>query len=839
MIPELPPEKLRRTYDPKALGIAHTGELKPLKGIIGQKRAVSALQFGLGIKGQGFNIYVAGPPGIGKMSAVKSFLEELAATRPVPPDWCYVNNFDEPGKPKAIQLPPGRGRKFFLDMRNLIDHLRREIPKAFEGEKYAARREEIVKKVDAERGAFLQELDQKVFKAGFGIQPNPAGFLIIPMAQGKPMKDEDFAALPPPEREALLKKQEGLQEELKGVMKKIRDLERAAQEKLSQVDQEVALFIVGGFVTDIIERYATSPEVVNYLKAVQKDVLENIDTFKPPPPQRPGPEQLGLPPGFMDDLPFRKYEVNLLVDNSRQKGAPVVLEFNPNFANLFGRVEKESRFGTLYTDFTLIKSGSFHRANGGYLVLPAEDVLRNAFSWDGIKRALRGREIEIEEIGERMGFAAAKSMRPEPIPTDLKVVFVGQPLWYYLLHANEEEFAELFKVRADFDTKIEASKETVQEFLSFFCTLCEKEKLKHPDAEAAAKLLEQSARMAEDQKKLSTNFGRLTDLIREANFWAQQGKNSHITAAHVQKALEEKVYRSNLIQEKLQEMTLRGTFLIDTAGETAGQVNGLSVLQLGDYEFGKPSRITASVAPGRGAILDIEREVQLGGPIHSKGVMILSGYLAQKYAQDKPLTLSARLVFEQSYEGVEGDSASSTELYAILSALSGLPIKQGIAVTGSVNQKGEVQAIGGVNEKIEGHYELCKAKGLNGSQGAMIPASNVEHLMLKEEVLQAVKAKKFRAWGVKTVEEGIEVLTGVPAGKRGKDGKYPAGTVNFLVEKRLKEFGEYLKETSPPKEEEEKKPAAKEPKKVPPKPGKTPNKTKQRRKLSKTKRKKR
>ncbi|HLG93221.1 MAG TPA: ATP-binding protein [candidate division Zixibacteria bacterium] len=837
MIPELSPEKLRKTYDPKALGIAHTGELKPLVGIIGQKRAVSALQFGLGIEGKGFNIYVAGPPGIGKMTAVKTFLEELAATRPVPPDWCYVNNFDEPGKPKAIQLPAGRGRRFALDMKFLIDHLRREIPKAFEGEKYAAGREEVVKKVDKDRSALLQELDQKVFKAGFGIQPNPAGFLIIPMVGGKPMKDEEFAALPPPEREALTKKQEELQEEVKGVMKKIRDLERTAQEKLSKLDQEVALFIVGGFVGDLLERYADSPEVLDYLKAVQKNVLENIEAFKPPPPPRPGQEEL-LPPGFMDGVPFRKYEVNLLVDNSRQKGAPVVLEFNPNYANLFGRVEKESRFGTLYTDFTLIKSGSFHRANGGYLVLPVEDVLRNAFSWDGIKRALRGGEIEIEEIGERLGFAAAKSMRPQPIPLELKVVFVGQPLWYYLLHTYEEEFTELVKVRADFDTKIEAAKETVEEFLSFFCALCHKEKLKHLEAGAAAKLLEHSARLAEDQKKLSTNFGRLTDLIREANFWAQKGKNSHITAAHVEKALEEKVYRSSLIQEKLQEMTVRGTLLIDTAGEAVGQANGLSVLQLGDYAFGKPSRITASVAPGRGGILDIEREVQLGGPIHSKGVMILSGYLAQKYAQDKPLTLSARLVFEQSYEGIEGDSASSTELYAILSALSGLPIKQGIAVTGSVNQKGKVQAIGGVNEKIEGHYELCRAKGLNGNQGAMIPASNIENLMLKDEVLQAVKAKKFRIWGVKTVEEGIEILTGIPAGKRGKDGKYPEGTVNFLLEKRLKEFGKSLKEMPPPKENDEKRPAVMEAKKEPPKPIKTPIKAKERRRPSKTKRKK-
>ena len=493
-------------------------------------------------------------------------------------------------------------------------------------------------------------------------------------------------------------------------------------------------------------------------------------------------------------MPFRKYQVNVLVDNSKQEGAPVVVELNPSYSNLFGRVEKEAHFGALYTDLTMIKAGSLHRANGGYLVLRAEDLLRNPFSWDGLKRALLSRQIEIEEPGERFGFMATKSVRPQPIPLDVKVALIGSPLLYYLLYASDDEFSELFKVKADFDTSMARDEENVQDFLAVLSTFCHKEKLKPLDASAVAKLLEHASRLAEDQEKLSTHFGALADVIREAHFWALQDGAPHVGAAHVQKALDEKLYRSNLIQERIQEMIARGTLLIDAAGEAVGQVNGLSVLSLGDYLFGKPSRITASVGPGREGVIDIEREVELGGPIHSKGVLILSGYLAQEYAQDKPLTLAARLVFEQSYEGIEGDSASSAELFTLLSALSGLPVKQGIAVTGSVNQHGELQAIGGVNQKIEGFFDVCQAKGLTGEQGVIIPQSNVQNLMLREDVVEAVKSKRFHVWPVKTIDEGIEILTGVPAGKRGPDGQFPEGTVGYRVDRRLREFAECLKE---------------------------------------------
>ncbi|HID86001.1 MAG TPA: Lon protease family protein, partial [Anaerolineae bacterium] len=457
----------------------------------------------------------------------------------------------------------------------------------------------------------------------------------------------------------------------------------------------------------------------------------------------------------------------------------------------------------LVTDFTMIREGSLHRANGGYLVLPAEEVLRNLFSWDGLKRALRNKEIAIEEAGERLGFIATKSLRPEPIPLDVKVVLIGRTSLYHLLYALDEDFSELFKVKADFDISMDRTEENINDYAAFVCTVCEEEGLKHLDRSALAKIVEYGSRLAEDQEKLSTRFGEISDVIREASFYATQEDLPYVTADHVKRAIEERFYRSNLLQEKIREMIERGTIMIDVEGEEVGQVNGLSVISLGDIAFGRPSRITATIGLGREGLIDIEREAKLGGPIHTKGVMILSGYLAEKYAQDKPLTLSSRLVFEQSYSGVEGDSASSTELYAILSSLSGLPIQQSIAVTGSINQKGEVQAIGGVNEKIEGFFEVCKAKGLTGEQGVIIPESNVKNLMLKEEVVEAVEQRKFHIWPVKTVDEGIEILTGVPAGERREDGTFEEGTVNYLVDKRLRELAETMRRFARPEEEEE------------------------------------
>ncbi|HET9222223.1 MAG TPA: ATP-binding protein, partial [Roseiflexaceae bacterium] len=694
----------------------------------------------------------------------------------------------------ALQLPAGRGRQLQQGMNNLIAHVRRELPRAFEGDDYSSRRDAILKELHQQRGELLERFNERALQEGFAIQALPGGVAYIPLKEGHPLKDEEFEAMPPEARTALLRRRDQLQEEMKAVMKQGRVLERAAQEQLQVLDKQIALTIVGGLIDDLDEHYQDLPQVRAYLKATQEDILTNIEPFKQGSAEPPSEGAVATP--WLKDLPFRKYQVTVLVDNSKQAGAPVVVELNPSYPNLIGRIEKESQFGALSTDFTLVKAGSLHRANGGYLVLPAEDLLRNVMSWEGLKRALHSHEIAIEELGERLGFLTTKGLRPQPIPLDVKVVLVGSFLPYQLLHAYDEIFPELFKVRADFDSSMAWNEANVAACLGFMAAFCRKERLTHLDAGAAARLLEHSLRLTEDQTRLSTLFGVLADVIREANFWASQEGASVIGAMHIRKALDEKVYRSSLIQERIQELIAEGTLLIDSDGQRVGQINGLAVVSLSDYAFGKPNRITASVGSGSGGIIDIEREVKLGGPLHSKGVMILSGYLTRTYAQDKPLTLAARLVFEQSYEGVEGDSASAAELYALLSALADVPIKQGIAVTGSVNQHGDIQPIGGVNAKIEGFFDVCRAKGFTGDQGALIPSRNVQHLMLREDVVAAVLAGQFHIWAVGTIDEGITLLTGMAAGERDFEGQYPEDSVNGRVDRRLRAFVDRLREAT-------------------------------------------
>lgn len=786
---ELPLEKLRRETDPKTMHCKTTEEITPLEEIIGQERAVRALKFGLDIKERGFNIYAAGYPGTGRMTTVKDFLKEVAKTKPVPSDWCYVYNFRNPYEPKAIKLPSGKGKEFQKDIENLINEVRRILPKAFESEDYTKKKASTINTIEEERQKFIDQLNKRAQEEGFVLQSTHVGLLIIPVLKGKPLSDQEFMALSQKTKDEIQKKREKLSAELMSVMRQLRELERKANEELKKLNHDVALFAVGPLVTDLKEKYKDFPDVVNYIEDLQNDHLENLTQFVREQPETP-PTQFP----WMKELPLRKYEVNVIVDNSNLQGAPVIVELSPTYQNLFGRIEKEAQFGVLTTDFTMIRSGSLHKANGGYLVLRAEALLQNPLSWDSLKTALTSGQATIEEPGERLGFITIKGLRPESIPLNVKVILIGNPLLYLMLNMYDMDFKELFKIKADFDTTMNRTEENMQNYAAFICAFCKKENLKHLEASAVAKVIEYSSRLAEDQEKLSTRFAEIADVIREANFYAAQESAKFIAASHIEKAIEEKVYRSNLIQVKIQEMIKRNILLIDTEGETVGQVNGLLVVGIGDFAFGIPSRVTASIGMGREGIIDIERKARLGGPIHTKGVMILSGYLAEKYAQDKPLSLSARLVFEQSYEEVEGDSASSTELYAILSALSGFPIKQNLAVTGSVNQKGRVQAIGGVNEKIEGFYEVCKAKGLTGRQGVIIPESNVQNLMLKEEVVEAAKAGKFHIYPVETIDEGIEILTEVKAGTRKPDGTFEEKTVNYMVDKRLKEISEKLKE---------------------------------------------
>ena len=791
MINKLPVESLRKICDASFMKCESTKDVVPLSEIIGQERAVRALKFGLGIKDHGFNVYVAGYPGTGRKTAVRNFVEAQAKTQPVPSDWCYVNNFGNQYEPNALELPSGKGKEFQEDMKNLIENVRNALPKAFESEDYVAKREATVKGLENQRKQLIDELNAKAQKEGFVIQTTPVGLLLIPVLNGKPLNEEEMLALPQKLKETLNEKREKLEAEFRNAMRQLIDMERRIHEALKKLNKEVALFAIGNLVESLVEKYQGTPEVAAYLKEVENDILDNLSQFI----RRGQPDQqLPFPMPWMREDPYKKYRVNVVVDNSDIAGAPVVMETNPTYHNLLGRTEKEAQFGALTTDFSMIRSGAIHRANGGYLIIPVEDLLRNALAYDGLKRDLRDSKILIEEPEERYGFLSIKTLKPKPIPLSAKVILIGDPYVYQLLFSLDPDFRELFKIKAEFDSTMPRNDDKVRQYAAFVCTLCEREKLKHLDGTGLAKLVEHSSRIIEDQHKLSTQFSNIADIVRESNYYAVQDKSEFITANHVKKAVEEKVYRSKLIQEKIQEMITRGFFLIDTKDEKVGQVNGLSVMGLGDFAFGTPSRVTASIGLGREGVIDIEREAKMGGPIHTKGVLILGGYLNDKYARDSPLSLSARLVFEQNYEGVEGDSASSTELYSILSALSGLPIKQYFAVTGSVNQKGDVQAIGGVNEKIEGFFEICKARGFTGQQAVMIPEANVQNLMLKEEVVDAVKAGKFNIYSVNSIDEGIEVLTGVKAGQRGPDGTFEEGSVNYLVEKQLKKMADKLKD---------------------------------------------
>lgn len=792
MVVELTYKEARGTFTEPVLKCKSTAELTPLTEIIGQDRAVRALNFGLKIQDKGFNIYIAGVPGTGRETAVVNFLSEIAKTRPVPPDWCYVYNFKDPNRPNALRLPPGKGAEFAKDLEQFVPELKGALKVAFESDEYSRRRGDTLKAIEAEREVVTKQVNQMAADAGFLLQRTPIGLMLIPIVNGRPVNDQEFTQLPPQLRQQIQERRSVLQEDLRGAMKQFRDIETKMNEAVRQLNRNVASFALEPIFSALKEKYGECNEVIDYLGEVEEDILDNLSSIL----RGEEEEQPQLPfviPGTSTD-PTDRYKVNLIVDNSGLKGAPVVMENNPTYPRLFGATEKEARFGALVTDYTMIRAGAAHMANGGFLVVPVEGLFVDPVVWESLKRTIANEKLEIEEPAARLGFILSRSLRPEPIPFNAKIIIIGDPQVYQLLFARDKDFKELFKVKADFDTSMDRNETNIRLYADFICSICNKEGLLHLDTTGIAGVIEYSSRLAADQKKMSTQFAIVADIIREANFYANEEGSELITRKHINMALEEKVYRSNLIEKKIDEMIARNVILIDTEGENIGQVNGLAVLSLGDYGFGKPSKITASIGVGRKGIIDIEREAQMGGPTHTKGVMILGGYLNQKYAQDEPLSLTARLAFEQSYSGVDGDSASSTELYSLLSALSEKPIKQYLAVTGSVNQKGEVQAIGGVNEKIEGFYEVCKARGLTGKEGCVVPQSNVENLMLKEEVVEAIKEGRFHIYPVGTIEEGIEVLTGVTAGEKRPDGTYEKGTINFLVQKRLSEMAEQMKE---------------------------------------------
>ena len=786
----LPYFKLRNECDPEKLAFSDTSELEPLKGIIGQERAVKALEFGLKIKTRGYNIYLSGMTGTGKTSYAENYIKKTAEKDKVPDDWCYVFNFDRPTQPMAINLPAGTGKVFQKDMDEFIKILNQEITKAFDSDEYEKEKTNIIKEFQDIRDDLLEKLNEDAGKQGFKVKTTSAGIYFLPVVEGKTLSEQEYGELDEKIKHEINEKSSVVQMETIEIIRKIKNIEKEAEEKVSEWENKIALFAVGMHINDLKEKYKNFEKVTLYLDKVQNNILQNLDDFR----EEEVPEdqqQLVIPwAKGREESPADKYKVNLLVDNSDLKGAPVIVDFNPTYYNLLGKLEYENEFGTMTTDFTMVKGGLFHQANGGYLILQAKDVLNNVQAWDALKRILRTKQISIENMKEQMGLVAVSALKPEPIPLEIKILLVGNSYVYQTLYEYDEDFRKLFKVKADFDEEMERNPENIHKLAQFVSSFCRREKTLHFDKTGVARVVDYSSWLTEDQSKLTTRFNDIVEILCESCTWAQIEGDTLVRNIHVKRAIKEKIYRSNKYDKKLLELLEDGTIMIDTEGEVVGQINGLTILDMGDYVFGKPSRITATTYMGERGIVNIEREVEMSGTSHTKGVLILSGYIGQKFAQEMPLSLSASLCFEQLYSGVDGDSASSAELYCILSSLSEIPIKQGIAVTGSVNQRGEIQPIGGATYKIEGFFELCKERGLNGKQGVIIPCQNVKNLALNDEVVEAVKKGAFHIYPVKTIDEGIEILTGVKAGGRNKNGSYPRGTVNYKVYEKLKRFAQ-------------------------------------------------
>lgn len=799
MARRLQPDELRRRCDPQIFGVETTSECSPLDDVIGQERAVRALDLGLGIKDFRYNIYVAGSPGTGKNSIVQAFLKKLSLKEPAPQDLCYVHNFPDPYCPRYILLPAGFGRKLAADMDDLIKKLRERIPAAYHSEEYRKKRQTLDEQFNELRTKVSNTLDQEAQRRGFVLHLSVLGFQATPVLDGKPLTEEAFASLPERERQRIARHREELQEIVQHAMSQLEGIEEQRLKAVQELDHDIARYTVKPLMKRLQMRYSEYPRVLEFLDDVEADILQNIKEFaEPSPPQSPEGQAVPLPTGMIDL--FRRYTVNVLVDRSKTKGAPVVVQENATYTNLFGKIERRVQFGVMTADFTMIKSGSLHEANGGYLVLNADNLLKYWISWEALKIAIRCGRIQIEDPATMMGFTTTEGLKPEPVPLSVKVILIGSPELYYLLEAVDEDFQKLFAVKADFDDEMEWDEKYIKQLGPFVAArVKERPGLKHFHRSALARLAEYAAEVTGDQKKLSARFSDLMTIVREASYWAERDGARVVKAEHVERALEEKHYRNSLIEEKIRELIVGGDIFIDTQGERVGCVNGLSVLQLPDLSFGRPTRITANVFTGKEGVLDVEREAALSGKLHRKGVLILKSWLGEKFALEQPLSLSASITFEQSYSKVDGDSASSTELYALLSALANIPLKQSLAVTGSVNQKGEIQPIGSVNEKIDGFFKVCKIRGLTGDQGVIIPEQNVGNLMLRQEIIDAVKHNKFHIYAIKTVEEGLELLTGWKAGERGPDGRFAERTVYARVEERLREIHKNLNKT----EEEE------------------------------------
>jgi len=794
-IDRLPPEALYRHCDPAQFSFGSSAELAPLPSLFGQPRAVDSVRFGIGIAREGYNLFVMGSPGIGKHTLVRQELARKVAEQVEASDWAYVNNFREPSKPIALELPAGRGAALREDMRTLVDELRTAIPAAFESDEYRARAGQIEAEFTERHEKAFTELGREAAQDNIGLLRTPAGFTFAPLKDGEVISSEDFAALKDDERARIESRISELQSKLESIVRNVVRWRREQRERLKQLNREMTLFAVGQHVAELTEKYRDLRRVLDYVEAVQQDVIDNAEDFI-----KAREPQAGIMGGPPETPSFRRYQVNLIVDHGDREGSLIVKEDHPTYQNLIGRVDHIAQFGTLVTDFALIKAGALHRANGGYLLLDARKLLMQPFSWEGLKRALSNGEIRIESLAEMYSLVSTVSLSPEPIPLNVKVVLFGDRFIYYLLQAYDPDFRQLFKVAADFEERFERTPENDRLFAQLIATIAGEKKLAPLDRAAVARVIEHGARLAGDARKLSANLEAVSDLLCEADHWAREGGRDRVAATDVERAIAEQRHRADRLRERMHEQILRGTVLIDTTGERVGQINALSVLQLGDYAFAEPTRITATTRLGDGSVIDVQREVELGGAIHSKGVLILSAFLAARFSTNRPLSLAASLVFEQTYGLVEGDSASLAELCALLSSLADAPIRQSFAVTGSVNQLGEVQAIGAVNEKIEGFFDICNARGLDGKQGVLIPASNAEDLMLRADVVEAVAAGRFHVYPVAHVDQAIELLTGIPAGEPAATGGFAPGTVNGRATRRVRELSELRRKLGPARE---------------------------------------
>ncbi len=809
---KIPVDKLRKNSSiGEDLNFCQTSkDVSVLEGVIGQDRAVKSMEFGLSMGASGYNIFVLGPQGTGKTTYAQNVVSKLAAKRNIPDDWVYINNFSEWDKPLAISLPAGQGKIFQKDMEKLITNLVVYIPKAFEGSNFLQQKDSLIQKINKQMTEILRDIDKLARNAGFGIQQSGQRILLIPMIEDRLITPEEFNKLTDEERDSIDEKRNKTAKEIDDRIKEGQMVQRLAEEKAVEIEKQTACEAAGPFIEQLKEKYTNIPEIIDYLNKVLKDAAENHGIFSSvrhnlneniiTKLQNDSDYLDGEEKNIFDKAaaakdskdPFTRYKVNLFINNEGTKGAPVITESSPYYYNLFGKIEYKSHMMTTMTDFSMIKPGAIHKANGGYLILQAKDLLMDPYAWDALKKALKYKQAVVENIGEQSRFVPTVTLKPQPIPLNVKVILIGSFFFYRFL-AADEDFRKLFKVIVDFDVEMDRTQENIQHYVSFVASMCENENLKHFNCEALAKVVEYGSRLADNQNKLSTRFNIVSEIVYEASALAEAETCEFVDAKHVNAAIKNKKYRSNRIEERMQEQIKNKKVLIDTEGEVVGQVNGLSVMGASGYSFGLPSRITARTYTGREGIINIERETEMSGNIHSKGVLTLNGYLGGKFAQEKQLGLTAQVTFEQLYGGVEGDSASSAELYAILSSLSDIPIKQSLAVTGSVNQMGEIQPIGGVNEKIEGFFDICLLKGLTGEQGVIIPDSNIDNLMLKDEVIEAVKNNQFHIYAVKKIEEGIELLTGVKAGEKDKFGDYEKDSVFYLANNKINEFNKVLK----------------------------------------------